>query len=93
MRLVLNAAGSGPVRIPVRRERIDAGVAAMNHEEVLCWYARTLNGNPARSAYGPYARSWQPSGVDQMIARYLPVYQTRNIMWLGTDWVTLTRKA
>lgn len=65
MRLVLNAAGSDPVRVPVRRKRFDVGVAAMNPEEVLCWYTCTFNGNPARPAYEPCARSWLPSRVDQ----------------------------
>lgn len=54
MRLVLNAAGSGPVRVPVRRERIDAGVATMSPEEVSCWYTCTLNGNFTR----PVCTDW-----------------------------------
>lgn len=65
MRLVVHAAGASPVRVPVRRERIDAGVAAMDLEEVSCWYTCTFNGNPTRLAFEPSARSWLPSGVDQ----------------------------
>ena len=48
VRLVLMLRALAPVRIPARRERIAAGVAAMSPEEALYWYALTTNGNAAR---------------------------------------------
>lgn len=48
VRLVLMLRALAPVRIPARRERIAAGVAAMSPEEALYWYALTTNGNAPR---------------------------------------------
>ena len=48
VRLVLTLRALAPVRTPVRRERIAAGVAAMSPEEALYWYALTTNGNASR---------------------------------------------
>ena len=48
VRLLLTLRALAPVRSPVRRERIAAGVAAMSPEEALYWHALTSNGNAPR---------------------------------------------